>query len=47
MYYNFSEELKYIKSHRVLAINRAEKEKVITVSLEYAKTKLIVLQACQ
>ncbi len=41
MYYNFSEELKYIKSHRVLAINRAEKEKVITVSLEYAKTKLI------
>ena len=41
MYYNFSEELKYIKSHRVLAINRAEKEKVITVSFEYTKTKLM------
>jgi len=41
MYYNFSEELKYIKSHRVLAINRAEKEKVIIVSFEYTKTKLM------
>jgi uncharacterized protein len=32
MYYDYSERVKFIKSHRVLAINRAEKEKVITVS---------------
>ena len=35
MYYDYGEELKTIKPHRVLAINRAEKEKVINVSIEY------------
>ena len=35
MYYDYHEKVKYIKSHRVLAINRAEKEKVITVSFDY------------
>jgi len=35
MYYDYNERIKWIKSHRVLAINRAEKEKVITVSFEY------------
>ncbi len=49
MYYDFSEQIKYIKHYRMLAINRAEKEKVITVSLdfeeealnEYLETKII------
>ena len=35
MYYDFSELVKYIKPHRVMAINRAEKEKVLTVSIDY------------
>ena len=34
MYYNYSERIKDIKSHRVLAINRAENEKVITVNID-------------
>ena len=34
MYYSYSEEVKKIKPHRVLAINRAEDEKVITVSID-------------
>ena len=49
MYYDYSEKVKYIKSHRVLAINRAEKEKVLTVNididtkviLEFLESKLI------
>ena len=36
MYYDYSEEINKIKPHRVLAINRAEKEKVISVSLDYS-----------
>ena len=35
MYYQFSERLKYIVPHRILAINRAENEKVISVSFDY------------
>ena len=35
MYYDYNEMIKYIKPHRIMAINRAEKEKVITVSLDY------------
>lgn len=34
MYYNYSEKIKDIKPHRVLAINRAENEKVITVNID-------------
>lgn len=33
MYYDYQEKVQYIASHRVLAINRAEKEKVLTVSI--------------
>lgn len=36
MYYDYNEDIKTIKSHRVLALNRAEKEKVVTVSLNYS-----------
>lgn len=34
MYYNFSEEIKKIPSHRILAITRGEKEKILKVRLE-------------
>ena len=36
MYYDYSEEINKIKPHRVLAVNRAEKEKVVSVSLDYS-----------
>ena len=41
MYYDYSEDVKYIKPHRVLAINRAEKEDVISVSLDYNKEYIL------
>ena len=34
MYYDYKEEVKRIKPHRYLAINRAENEKVISVSID-------------
>ena len=36
-YYDYAEKLKTIKSHRILAINRGEKEGVLSVSLNYSK----------
>ncbi len=49
MYYDFSESVKYIKPHRVLAINRGENEKILNVSIDvnvddiesYLQSKLI------
>jgi len=41
MYYNYSESVKYIKPHRVLAINRSENEKVITVNIKVEIDKII------
>ena len=41
MYYDYSEAVKYIKPHRILAINRGEKEKVITVSIDVNKDEII------
>ena len=35
MYYEFTDRIKYIKNYRVLAINRGEKEKVLSVKLDY------------
>ena len=40
MYYNYSEKVNYIKSHRILALNRAEKENVITVNIEIDDEKI-------
>ncbi|MEG0022301.1 MAG: Tex family protein [Bacilli bacterium] len=34
MYYDYKENVGNVKPHRVLAINRAEKEKIITVSID-------------
>ena len=49
MYYDFIDKIKYIKHYRVLALNRGEKEKVLTISLDmdtdsiesYLESKLI------
>ena len=41
MYYDFSEKIKYAKEYRIMAINRAEKEKVITVSIDVDKERII------
>ena len=41
-YYDYSEKIKTIKSHRVLAINRGEKEGVLSVSLNYSKDDVYV-----
>jgi len=49
MYYEFQDRVKYIKHYRVLALNRGEKEKILSVSLDmdndsifnYLKGKLI------
>ena len=37
MYYDREEKVKYLKPHRIMAIERAEDEKVITVSFNYDK----------
>lgn len=41
MYYEFSEPVKYVKSHRVLALNRGEKENVLSVSLSVDTERII------
>ena len=41
MYYDYQEKVREIKHHRILAINRAEKEKVITVSIDVNKDDII------
>ncbi len=40
MYYDFSEKVSAMADHRVMAIDRAEKEKVITVSFVYDRDHL-------
>ena len=40
MYYEYQEALKYIPSHRILAINRGEKEGFLKVSLEKPEEKI-------
>jgi uncharacterized protein len=41
MYYEFQDKIKYIKHYRILAINRGEKEGIITVSLNYDLDRII------
>ncbi|MBR3117512.1 MAG: RNA-binding transcriptional accessory protein [Bacilli bacterium] len=40
MYYEYEEEVKSIKPHRVLALNRGENEDVLSVSIEVDKNKI-------
>lgn len=35
LYYDFSKPVKYLANHQIMAINRAEKEKIITVSFDF------------
>ena len=41
MYYDYSERVKYIKPHRILALNRGEKEKILSVSIDYEIARVI------
>ena len=41
MYYEYQEALKYIPSHRILAINRGEKEGFLKVSLDKPEDKIL------
>lgn len=41
MYYDYSEAVSKIKPHRILAVNRAEKENVISVKIDINKDKII------
>ena len=41
MYYEYSEAVKYIKPHRILAINRGEAEKILTVSIDVNKDDIL------
>ena len=41
MYYDFQEKVNRIKPHRVLALNRGEDEKVLTVSIDINKDSII------
>ena len=43
MYYEFSERVKYIKHFRVLAINRGEKEGILSVSIDYDKDYVLAM----
>lgn len=41
MYYEYSEVIKNIKPHRILALNRAEKEKILNVSIDVNKDEIL------
>ena len=41
MYYDYSENIKFIKPHRVLAMNRGENEKILSVSIEVNNDEII------
>ena len=41
MYYDYSEEVRKIPPHRILAINRGEKEKILSVKITISEDKII------
>ena len=41
MYYDYEEKIKYIKPHRILALNRGENEGILTVNIEYDKDRVL------
>ena len=41
MYYDHSEPVKYIKEHRILALNRGEKENILTVNIQVDNDAII------
>jgi len=40
MYYEYQELIKYIKPHRILALNRGEKENILNVSIQFDNAKI-------
>ncbi len=42
MYYDYSETVKSIKPHRILALNRGEKEKILTISIDVVKDDILL-----
>ena len=41
IYYDYQERVNYLKPHQILAINRGEKEKILTVKLEVDQEQII------
>lgn len=41
MYYEYNESVKTIKPHRILALNRGEKENILNVKIDFDKNKII------
>lgn len=41
MYYDYEERVKYIKPHRILALNRGENENILSVSINYDTDRVI------
>ena len=41
MYYDYEEKIKYIKPHRILALNRGENEGILSVYIEYEKERVL------
>ena len=41
MYYDYNEPVKWIKPHRILALNRGEKEKILTISLDMNNDEIV------
>lgn len=41
MYYDYSEAIKWIKPHRILALNRGEKEKILSVNIDINKDEIL------
>ena len=41
MYYDYEERIKYIKPHRILALNRGENEGILSVSIQNDKDKVL------
>ena len=41
MYYDYNEPLKWIKPHRILALNRGEKEKVLNIGIDIKKEDIL------
>ncbi|MBO5414926.1 MAG: RNA-binding transcriptional accessory protein [Bacilli bacterium] len=42
MYYDYNEPVKWIKAHRILALNRGENEKVLNVSIDVEKQEILL-----
>ena len=41
MYYDYKESVKFIKPHRVLALNRGENEKILTISIKANEEEIL------